>query len=579
MQSKLVDDRYRVVSRIGQGAMGKVFKAEHVYTKRPVALKVIHDQFQQDEKYRIRFLREIELACRVQHPNAVTIFDAGQLPSGKLYMSMEYLDGQTLTNVLKQYPKGLALDVALHIAYQIGQALEAIHEAGLVHRDLKPDNIMVLMGPNESLRTCTVKILDFGIARNVDTLHSITGKMMIGTPKFMSPEQTRGEKLTLHSDIYNLGLILYAMLTGKEPFSSDSPVGYVFHHNMTQPAPVSSLRSDVPAHIEWAIQKALSKEPSMRFDTVKRFLATLTVGRSGFRKSKKFYRSALKGLPVDIPVGKSNVWVRAMAIAAVVIILVFGGLSMLAGSSGALVAEEEQQPYELMPHYGQIASDTIQIIYRDTLSRKKKDPEVKQEAPFQDRVVPAGPPVVPEWNLPARAAEQPKILAEHSTKEEDPNVSNYNHPLAKPRIRPANLATEPKSIEENSNIVRLREQQRVDRENKLNKAFGYSDGYKTSSKNLKTSLPSIKGGIDKLQAQIRYPEAAASARVMGVVGVRLSIDVDGRVLKEEITESLGYGCDEEVLRVLKNAQFEPARIGNKPIKAWLNLQFSFQLKP
>ncbi len=284
MQNTLVDNRYRVIARIGQGAMGKVYKAEHVYTKRPIALKIIHPQFQEDEQYRVRFLREIELACRIQHPHAVQILDAGEAESRMLYMAMEYLEGQTLSNLLKQYPKGLNIEVAIRIAYQIGKALDTIHNAGLVHRDLKPDNIMVLAEPGAPLFMCNVKILDFGIARDVDGLNSITGEMMIGTPKFMSPEQTRGEKLTQQSDIYNLGLILYAMLTGKEPFKSDSPVGYVFHHNMTQPKPVSSLRADVPAHIAWAIQKALSKDPQERFESAEKFIATLTVGRTLFGK-------------------------------------------------------------------------------------------------------------------------------------------------------------------------------------------------------------------------------------------------------------------------------------------------------
>ena len=104
MRNKLVDNRYRVIARIGQGAMGKVFEAEHVYTKRPGALKIIHPQFQQDEKYRVRFLREIELACRLHHPNTVQILDAGEAASNMLYMAMEFLNGQTLSNLLKQFP-------------------------------------------------------------------------------------------------------------------------------------------------------------------------------------------------------------------------------------------------------------------------------------------------------------------------------------------------------------------------------------------------------------------------------------------------------------------------------------------
>lgn len=607
MRERLVDNRYQILSRIGQGAMGRVLKAEHVYTKRPVALKIIHPQFQESEAYRVRFLREIELACRVQHPNAVQILDAGEGEDGTLYMAMELLNGVTLSHVLKTTREGLPLYTALHIANQVAQALEAVHAAGLIHRDLKPDNVMVMPGPDGSLEKCTAKILDFGIAHDVDTIHSLTGEGMIGTPKFMSPEQTRGEKLTRKSDIYNLGLILFAMLTGKEPFKSDSPVGYVFHHNMTLPPLIASVREDVPASVEWAIQKALSKDPKDRFESADEFMSAL-----GLRDGTPYDINGPFGInaPFDVnaphdtripprlrptadrpPVAPppqqdrwtAKTWTRAMLLS------LAGALSIFAltitgerASDTPAFAEPQEYgetpPIEEPPVYAELgtdfnfyeatASDTIVITPMtdmhtsvvDDLSEINTDvaPKVVEPEVEVPETLPAPEPVQ-EAPTPALATQEPSEAA--NDVEEDPNV-RYRTNVREQYYEEHGG----RPIEENSNIRRLREQQREERAKQL-----------AARTNPNNTLPKVAGGVNALRSQIQYPPAAAAARVMGTVGVRVLIDENGKIIAEEITQSLGHGCDEEVLRVLREAAFEPARIDDKPVKAWLNLQFSFQL--
>ncbi|MEM8483984.1 MAG: TonB family protein [Bacteroidota bacterium] len=595
MQNRLVDNRYRVVARIGQGAMGKVYKAEHVYTKRPVALKIIHPQFQEDEQYRVRFLREIELACRIQHPHAVQILDAGEAESRMLYMAMEFLEGQTLSNLLKQYPEGLNLDVAIRIACQIGKALETIHEAGLVHRDLKPDNIMVLAEPGAPLFMCNVKILDFGIARDVDGVNSITGEMMIGTPKFMSPEQTRGEKLTQQSDIYNLGLILYAMLTGKEPFKSDSPVGYVFHHNMTQPKPVTALRAGVPAHIAWAIDKALSKDPDERFESAEKFIATLTVGRGMFGKAAG--RPAVEAERDLMPANEAGAWKKVMVATLAVVAVAWIAVGVFSRQSsppafaedaaGESLATYDSSQYLVGPPAFSMNDLPIDSLYPvvitpnwDSLDPDMLDLAVQEApAPVAEEPVTTTPATeAPATEAPAVAAANPPASTEDVSDDEvDPNVRYYleegrrrvRSPLSFEAMEHSIIE---KPIEENSNIVRLREKQRTTTEVSEPTLEAPKDATAGA-----TTLPRVIDGVESLRTKLRYPMAAVAARASGIVGVRVLIDETGVVIDEEVTQSLGYGCDEEVLRVLRAARFAPALVNNKPIKAWLNLQFSFQL--
>ncbi len=402
---------------------------------------------------------------------------------------------------------------------------------------------------------------------------------MIGTPKFMSPEQTRGEKLTQQSDIYNLGLILYAMLTGKEPFSSDSPVGYVFHHNMTQPAPVSSLRRGVPVHVECAIQKALSKEPGLRFETAAEFIAALSTGHGKVRNNAWANRSAIgSGDYAERPV--SSVWRNALVKSVGLCAFVLLGMLLLKKSPVSPLYSDGSVSFD-STMVGQINADTVRIVFRESASPQIITPALdslndiepeSKDVPLQQPAATALPVV--------RAALQEAEL-EDAEEEIDPNLLYYSDLRLTSGRGTIRFASERKSIEENSNILRLRDQQRRARQAELkelirqNKEVQLNTG--ASSNTAVNALPRVEGGVERLRSQLRYPDEAAMERVMGTVGVRVLIDDHGELKAEEITQSLGYGCDDEVLRVLKDARFEAARLNNKPVKAWLNLQFSFQL--
>ncbi|HEV2885168.1 MAG TPA: serine/threonine-protein kinase, partial [Pyrinomonadaceae bacterium] len=222
-----LDDKYRLDERLGIGGMGTVYRARHVLIDRPVAVKVLNQRFVEDEAARVRFRREAKAAGRLQHQNAVTVTDFGQTPDGYVYLVMELLEGRTLRDVLaKEAPLDTARSVALML--QVAAAVAAAHEAGIIHRDLKPANIFIVQRMEVP---AVVKVLDFGIAKlAADALDDDDPKTltqvgaMIGTPRYMSPEQCDGIDLTPASDVYSLGVILYEMLTGTAPFSGSTPL-------------------------------------------------------------------------------------------------------------------------------------------------------------------------------------------------------------------------------------------------------------------------------------------------------------------------------------------------------------------
>ena len=596
-----IDDRYRILYKIGQGGMGQVFRAEHTFTRRPVALKVIHPQFQHNRAFRERFLREIELACRVQHPHAVQILDAGELDSGTLYMAMEYLNGQTLSRVLKTFPEGFDVDAALHITRQIGRALDAIHTVGLVHRDLKPDNIMIMRRPGEPLSRCIAKILDFGIARDVDTLYSITGNILLGTPAFMSPEQTRGERLSQTSDIYNLGLLLYTMLTGRGPFSSDTPIGYVFHHNTTPPPPVSSMRAGITPNIERAIQKALSKDPGLRFATASAFIASLEPAGAGAcplsEPAEDREPVPAAGQPTESK-RPARLWKNTLAFtlggAICLVLMAFFGHGPVdlrraipaiepVMDQPVLAADLALEERLSAPHLPRLSTGAIHAaqlgIGPDSqaveTSREMRQPPVPKQSArkplrntntVQRRTVDRSRSTGassrsgrPTWGAQPsagrpRAAQQPVSEFRRPAPEKESGVD----PAPTVETRHSVSDTAPKIAEPDPPAPAGRQDERG--------IYLVPD-----------EMPDVAGGFNALHARIRYPAKAIDANVSGTVSVRLLIDRTGRVRESAVVKSVGFGCDEEVLRVVRGARFVPARVDGRAVDAWLTLSFRFQM--
>jgi serine/threonine protein kinase len=259
---QIVDDRYRIVAHVATGGMATVYRAEHVHTGAPVAIKVLHPEFGDNEEIVARFRREVLASRSIQHPNVVAALDLGRLPDGSLYMVLEYIQGEDLLMLLAR-DKPLAQWRAVKIGLEVALALVAAHTAGVIHRDLKPDNVMLVeRGGDRDF----VKVVDFGIAkvtkhrgRPLTALGSV-----FGTPDYMAPEQARGVDVDQRTDLYALGAVLYEMLAGHTPFAHPNP-GQVLLSQITKPPP--PLDSTIDGELARLVMQLLAKSPAERIQT------------------------------------------------------------------------------------------------------------------------------------------------------------------------------------------------------------------------------------------------------------------------------------------------------------------------
>jgi serine/threonine protein kinase len=267
LAGRVLDEKYRLDERLGEGGMGTVYRATHLLIDRPVAVKVLHPRFVEDEAAQERFRREARAAGRLQHTNAVTVTDFGRTADGFVYIVMELLEGRNLREMLA-FESPMESRRAVALMLQVAAAVEAAHESGVIHRDLKPANIFIVQPKNAPP---VVKVLDFGIAKlAADTVDESeqnaltqTG-VMIGTPRYMSPEQCDGAHLTPAADVYSLGIILYEMLTGKTPFTGPSPLAVALQHSSKLPQLPTELNAHIPLELERVVLHALEKKPSNR---------------------------------------------------------------------------------------------------------------------------------------------------------------------------------------------------------------------------------------------------------------------------------------------------------------------------
>jgi serine/threonine protein kinase len=264
---RVFEGKYRLDETLGGGGMGTVYRATHLLIDRPVALKVLSQRFVGDQTAQQRFRREARAAGHMQHPNAVTVTDFGATDDGYLYIVMELLEGRTLRDLLA-HEGPLDPARAVSIMLQVCAAVGAAHNAGLIHRDLKPANIFIEQRPN---LPAIVKVLDFGVAKFAVEEHDDDYKTLtqvgaiIGTPRYMSPEQCSGAApLTPASDVYSLGIILYEMLTGAVPFNADTPLAVALKQVSETPRPLREIVPSIPADLEKVVLNALTKNPQER---------------------------------------------------------------------------------------------------------------------------------------------------------------------------------------------------------------------------------------------------------------------------------------------------------------------------
>lgn len=274
----MVATKYRVEQMIGEGGMGKVYKATQIALDKPVVLKVLRQALLGDQRTVARFQREAKAASRLNHPNSISVLDFGQAEDGAMFIAMEYVQGKDLHQILsREWPLPEAR--IIRIMGQVLSALADAHSAGVIHRDLKPENIMVEQRRGEA---DFVKVLDFGIAKIVDGTDDdgpalTRAGFVCGTPEYMSPEQARGAKLDHRSDLYAVGVILYQLTSGLLPFDSDSAVGFATKHLTEVPLTPSKRRPDakISSAMERLIVKSLAKSPDERPQTAEQFRAEL----------------------------------------------------------------------------------------------------------------------------------------------------------------------------------------------------------------------------------------------------------------------------------------------------------------
>jgi serine/threonine protein kinase len=265
------DGRYRVLGRLGVGGMATVYLAEDSSLGRKVALKVMAERYSEDGEFVERFRREAQAAARLNHPNIIAVYDRGEA-DGRPYIAMEYLQGRTLKQVI-QAEGPLPPERAIAIAMQVLAGLRYAHEHGVVHRDVKPHNVLV----GDDGR---IKVTDFGIAHAGDPQMTEVGSI-VGTAQYLSPEQARGRAVGPQTDIYSLGVVLYEMLAGRVPFEGDSSVAIAMQHVSDQPPPLRAFAPDLPEPLALVVAHAMLKDPAQRYGSADEFAADLDRVRRG----------------------------------------------------------------------------------------------------------------------------------------------------------------------------------------------------------------------------------------------------------------------------------------------------------
>jgi eukaryotic-like serine/threonine-protein kinase len=283
-QPRLLGGRYELDGVVGRGGMAEVYRARDIRLDRIVAVKTLREDLARDQTFQARFRREAQSAASLNHPSIVAVYDTGEDMAGPThvpYIVMEYVDGRTLRELLRD-DRRLLPERALEITDGVLRALDYSHRNGIIHRDIKPGNVMLTRGAE-------VKVMDFGIARAVSDAQATMTQtaQVIGTAQYLSPEQARGERVDARSDLYSTGCLLYELLTGRPPFTGDSPVAIAYQHVRENPIPPSRIDPEIPAWADSIVLKAMAKDPAERYQSAAEMRTDI--------------QRALSGVPVAAP--------------------------------------------------------------------------------------------------------------------------------------------------------------------------------------------------------------------------------------------------------------------------------------
>lgn len=282
LQGLILDNRYKIISKIGVGGMADVFKGEDTLLGRPVAVKILHSNFAGDDDFVARFKREAQAAGKLSHPNIVSMYDVG-FDQGYHYIVMEYIEGETLKEYITRHER-ISIDNAVKFTIAIAEGLEHAHAMGIVHCDIKPHNVLIT-------KQGRIKVTDFGIARamNAGTTMMYTNSIM-GSAHYLSPEQASGKPVNGSTDIYSLGAVLYEMLTGRVPYEGETPISVALKHVRERLIPPTRYNPSIPTLLEAALIKALAKRPEDRFSNITEMIAALRMSQ-GFVNSNSGRRA------------------------------------------------------------------------------------------------------------------------------------------------------------------------------------------------------------------------------------------------------------------------------------------------
>ncbi len=288
--------RYEIREMIGEGAMARVYKAYDPEIDRTIAIKVLKPNYSEDDQYRARFLREARAAGLLSHPNIVTVYDVG-VEGDRSYIAMELIEGMTLADLIRTDRQFTVREI-VDIGIELCRALDYAHRKGIVHRDVKPGNVMLVEDRH------TIKVTDFGIChiKNAgagdETEHTKMGDVL-GTPNYMSPEQVAGLKVDARSDIFSVGVVLYRLMTGVLPFEGDSVISVAYKIAQAEPPPIEKLRTGIPLSLRRAVDRALRKQPEKRFQSGEEFAQAL-IGIAREITEEERRRGSGKGIPIGI---------------------------------------------------------------------------------------------------------------------------------------------------------------------------------------------------------------------------------------------------------------------------------------
>ncbi|MEZ0342470.1 serine/threonine-protein kinase [Mycobacterium sp. pV006] len=317
---------YSIIRLLGSGGMGEVYLAQHPRLPRLEALKILPQSVSANAEFRERFAREADMAAALWHPHIVAVHDRGEC-DGQLWIAMDYVEGADAARLIRdRYPYGMPAKDALEIVSAIGDALDYAHERYLMHRDVKPANILIAQGRAGDRR---ILLADFGIAKAVNENHGLTAtNMTVGSVAYAAPEQLRGDRIDGRADQYALACTAFHLLTGRQPFVNSNPAAVIGSHISATPPSLSSVRSDL-ASMDGAMNRGLAKSPLDRFDTCREFALALghgdaawAVSTAGTQMALSTYPPAPRGTEPQLPVASSTTSSRSMNSAAVVVLAV-----------------------------------------------------------------------------------------------------------------------------------------------------------------------------------------------------------------------------------------------------------------